>query len=167
MGFCLTIVSSSLRAGQFDYAFWFRAVMSKCRLIVALIPSLLLFCVGCEGGGSPFEYVPVSGTLTYEDGTPLPSQGIALRFKALETQTTESMQPRPAQAGVDASGKFEAATSYKFGDGLVPGRHRVALLYATNDKGELLVPKEYTSISKSPLIVDTANLPFEIKVPRP
>ena len=34
-------------------------------------------------------------------------------------------------------------------------------------KGNALVPEEYSSASRTPLIVDTDELPLEIKVPRP
>jgi len=33
--------------------------------------------------------------------------------------------------------------------------------------GELLVPKEYTSIATTPLVVNTDDAPLEIKVPKP
>jgi hypothetical protein len=35
-----------------------------------VIALFLLCLVGC-GDGNPFDYVPVSGRLTYEDGTPI------------------------------------------------------------------------------------------------
>jgi hypothetical protein len=43
----------------------------------------------------------------------------------------------------------------------------VAIHYATDAKGKLLIPKEYAHPTTSPLVVDTAQLPLEIKVPRP
>ena len=122
--------------------------------------------VGC-GSNEPFEYIPVHGKLTYEDGAPIPAGGILLQFEALDAKPVDGMHPRPAQAGVDANGVFAQATSHKYGDGLIPGKHKVAIYYATDAKGKLLVPKEYTHLGTTPLIVETGDGEIVIKVPRP
>lgn len=127
-------------------------------------------CLGC-GDGNPFDYVPVSGKLTYEDGTPIPAGGIELQFFAQDAKPVNGAHPRQAGAKVDASGSFANVTSYKYGDGLVLGKHKVAIDYATDAKGKFLVPKEYTHGGTTPLIVeiteDSAETPLDIKVPRP
>ena len=125
-----------------------------------------LFCVGC-GPSSPYDYVKVSGTVRYEDGTPIPTNGIRLQFSAQDAPSVEGAHPRPAVANVDADGKFDSVTSYKYGDGLIPGRHKVAIQQATGQKDQLLVPKPYTSIATTPLVVNTVDAPFNIKVPKP
>jgi hypothetical protein len=126
----------------------------------------VLLCSGC-GSGSPFDYVEVSGTLTYDDGTPIPAPSIRLQFAAQDAPAVEGAHPRPAVANVDDKGMFECATSYKYGDGLIPGQHKVAVQQATGPGGRLLVPKEYTSIATTPLMVNTEDAPLEIKVPKP
>jgi hypothetical protein len=140
-------------------------VQSQARLILLRRLCLVLILgsglPGCDSGNSPFKYVPVSGKVSYEDGTPIKA-GIRLQFKSLDQSAIESAHPRPALTTIDAEGNFENVTSHKYGDGLVPGKHQVAILDA--DK---LVPPEYTNVNTSPLIVDTANLPLEIKVPKP
>ena len=125
----------------------------------------VLFCLGC-GSDSPFEYIPVEGILTYEDGTPLPAEGIQLKFISLEAPVVEGASPRPAIAHVNSEGQFNQATSYKFGDGLIPGRHKVAILYAKGKDGKPLVPAKYASTQKTPLVVDANESPIEIKVPK-
>src|SRR5687767_8266144 len=100
---------------------------------------------GC-GQTGPFQYVPVQGTIAYEDGGVIPAAGILLHFKSEDAQPVDGMMPRPAQAQVDDKGVFTCATSYKYGDGLIPGKHKVAIYYATDAKGRLLVPKEYTHL---------------------
>ena len=125
-----------------------------------------LLCAGC-GSGSPFDYVKVSGTLLYEDETPIPAPNIRLQFAAQDAPTVEGAYPRPAVANVDSSGHFDCVTSYKYGDGLIPGRHKVAVQQATGPGGRPLVPKEYTSIATTPLMVNTDDAPLEIKVPKP
>jgi hypothetical protein len=109
----------------------------------------------------------VSGRLTYEDGTPIPAGGIRLGFSVQGVEPVDGKYPLPGEALVDAEGNFSKATTYRPGDGLIPGKHRVAIHYATDAKGKLLIPKEYAHPSTSPLTVNTANLPLEIKVPRP
>lgn len=128
--------------------------------------ALVALCLGC-GSDAPFSYIPVSGQLTYEDGTPLPAKGMKLQFEPLDAEPVNGMHPRVATADVDGQGRFAHATSYKYADGLVPGRHKVAIGYATDENGKLLVPESATSLGTTELVVDTANLPLEIKVPRP
>ncbi|MAT71641.1 MAG: hypothetical protein CMJ58_19215 [Planctomycetaceae bacterium] len=126
-----------------------------------------LVLAGCSGSPSPYDYIPIEGTVAYEDGTPLPKGGFALKFYALDAPQVEGMTPRPAQANVDATGKFEYVTSYKHADGLIPGQHRVVFFYATDDAGKPLVPREYAMPDSSPLVIDTADAPLEITVPKP
>jgi hypothetical protein len=131
---------------------------------IALISVLGL--VGC-GGDSPFEYTPIRGRITYEDGTAIPATGMRLRFDAQDAPPLGEAHARPAKANVDAEGAFPLVTSYKYGDGLIPGKHKVSIDYAVDEKGKLLVPKEYTHPSTTPLVIDTADAPLEIKVPKP
>ena len=121
---------------------------------------------GCGGSTSPFSYVPVSGQVSYEDGTRIDASGMVLTFIAQEAPKVDGAHPRPASASVDSEGRFDSVTSYKFGDGLIPGKHRVGISYATDKNGKLLIPKEYSSAATSPLIVDTADAPLQIKVPK-
>jgi hypothetical protein len=123
--------------------------------------------IGCNSGSSPFEYVPVSGRVTYEDGSIIPASGMRLQFEPVNANPVNGMHPRTASTSLDGKGHFTDATSYKFADGLVPGRHKVAIAYATDKDGKLLVPESCTSLSTTELTVDTANLPLEIKVPKP
>lgn len=122
--------------------------------------------VGC-GDGNPFDYVPVSGRLTYEDGTPIPAGGIRLGLTVQDVGPQGDAFPRPAEALVDAQGNFPSCMSYRPGDGLIPGKHKVAIYYAVDAKGKLLIPKEYSHATTTPLVIDTADAPLQIKVPRP
>lgn len=124
------------------------------------------FLPGC-GDNGPFEYIPVQGKVTYEDGAPIPAGGIMLQFQSRDAKPVGDMHPRPATAGVDANGEFKSATSLKHGDGLIPGRHKVALQYATDANGKLLIPQAYAHLGTTPLEADTGEGVMEIKVPRP
>jgi hypothetical protein len=125
-----------------------------------------LLCLGC-GSGSPYDYEKVHGRITYADGTPIPSGGIRLHFAAQDAPPVEGVHPRPAIAVVNEKGEFTCVTSYKFGDGLIPGRHKVAVQQAVDQEGRLLVPREFTSIATTPLVVDTDDAPLNLQVPKP
>jgi hypothetical protein len=92
---------------------------------------------------------------------------VRLHFDAQDAPVVENAHPRPAVANVNEKGEFDCVTSYKYGDGLIPGKHKVAIEQALDRDGKLLVPKEYTSIATTPLVVDTNDSPLEIKVPKP
>jgi hypothetical protein len=139
-----------------------------CRILAArtwVISSFIavVFFTGC-GSQSPFEYIPVSGKVTYEDGSPVT---VGKVFFVPDAPPKDGMHPRTATADLNADGTFSSVTSYKPGDGLVPGKHKVAIMFAEDANGKLLVAKDYTSFATSPLVVDTADAPFEIKVPKP
>src|SRR3954462_4522935 len=135
-------------------------MIARCCLI-----SCLALCLGC-GSDSPFKYVRASGKITYEDGSPIPG-GIRLMFVPENIEAKGNSHPRLGMADVDSSGKFDCVTSYKFGDGLVPGKHRVVIQGAADRAGIAAVPKEDTSAETTKITVDTGNLPFDIKVPKP
>jgi hypothetical protein len=136
------------------------------RLATVCFAAGIALLAGC-GGGGPFKYMLVSGKLTYEDGARIPAGGILLQFKALDAKPVGDFVPRPAQAQLNADGVFDCATSYIYGDGLIPGKHKVAIQYARDASGKLLVPVEYTSLKTTPLVIETGDGEIEIKVPRP
>jgi hypothetical protein len=136
------------------------------RIAPILLLLILGFALGC-GSGSPFKYVKVKGKVTYEDGSPIPANGLRIRFFPLDAPKVENAVPRPAYARFDDQGNFDSVTSYKYGDGLIPGKHKVAIEASDGPPNKLVVPKEYQSTSTSPLVVDTADSPLEIKVPKP
>jgi hypothetical protein len=122
--------------------------------------------VGC-GGGGPFEYVPVDGKITYEDGSPIPLQGARILFIALDAPDQGTVKPRPAMADVNEQGEFACVTSYKYGDGLIPGEHKVVIQGSPVRDGKPIFPKACASSADTPLRVTTENTPLAIKVPKP
>jgi hypothetical protein len=123
---------------------------------------------GCRDP-NPFEQVPVSGTILYEDGSVIPAKGIRLIFDSQAPPADAARFPRPASALVDVfNGSFASATTYRHGDGLVRGKHKVVLDIVPPTEGNTpLVPPEYLSAKTTPLIVDTDSLPLELRVPQP
>jgi hypothetical protein len=121
---------------------------------------------GC-GSSGPYDYVPVSGTITYEDGSPIPLGGARLLFFPQEMPEAGAAVPRQAMANLDANGAFDCATSYKYGDGLIPGKHKVVIQGNSMVDGKQIFPKAFNSESETPLVIDTADTPLVIKVPKP
>jgi len=119
--------------------------------------------LGC-GSGAPFEYVPISGKVVYEDGSPVTAGKVHF---VSDAPAKDGMHPRTATAYINSDGTFDSVTSYKPGDGLIPGKHKVAIMFATDLNGKSLVPKKYESMVTSPLVIDTADAPLLIKIPKP
>jgi len=133
------------------------------RVAVGCLSLASAMLLGC-GSNEPFDFVPVTGKVVYEDGSPL--TGGQLQFVSL-APAVGANYPRPAAAHLKSDGTFDAVTSHKYGDGLVPGKHKVAILNGRNADGKPLVPQEYTSSATTPLVIDTADAPLVIIVPRP
>ncbi len=134
-------------------------VMGHRLVPLALLTFTLTFC-GC--GSS--EYVKISGRVTYEDGSLIPGERIELVFYPGEVVRTESVadgskkSPRPGRAAVNSGdGTFDTVTTLRYGDGIMPGKYRVVVQGGG-------IPREYTSASTTPLIVDTKDSPFTLLV---
>lgn len=124
--------------------------------------------VGC-GDGNPFSQVKVTGKVSYEDGTLIPVDGLKLWFVSQEPPKPGGMSPRPAAAPVNVQdGTFDTATTLRYGDGLVRGKHKVFLDLIPKKNGPARpVPEIFTSAATTTLVIDTANLPLDIRVPKP
>lgn len=145
-----------------------RAVLLARRIQLVSIALCLACLAGC-GGRDPFRYVRVSGDVRYRDGQRIECRNLRLSFTPLEPPRDARTHPRPGTATVDvSSGRFTSATTRKTGDGLVRGRHKVAL--RTTDGSPLPVDvagPECAAAATTPLEIDTATLPLQIRVPRP
>ncbi|WP_428304912.1 hypothetical protein [Lacipirellula sp.] len=127
----------------------------------------LALVVGC-GAASPFDYQQVSGKVTYDDGTPISPSGFTIYFSPQVAAINAETHPRVAKAMVDGSGNFTETTSHKFGDGLIPAKHKVFLDLKPAKGAKPLVAAVYTDVETTPLEVDSTATNFlEIKVPRP
>jgi hypothetical protein len=132
--------------------------------------SCMLACLllnGC-GKNDPFDYVPVTGKLTYEDGTLLPV-AVQLTFYPIGGSVNIKTNARPGMVTTEkATGEFRDVTSHRYGDGLVRGRHRVTLGGGNGRPlPDSVAAAEYGDPDHTPLEVDTSKLPFEIKVKKP
>lgn len=133
----------------------------------ASLLGLLLLLTGCSH--EPFALTQVSGKVSYEDGSLIPLDLLALTFTSQAPPIDAKTHPRPAMAAVDkATGAFQTVTTHKFNDGLALGKHKVTLtMLGGGTVPASLVPVEYLDPAKTPLEVDTANAPFELKIRKP
>ena len=135
--------------------------------LLAAAGGLMALLPGCNK--DPFAYVPVSGKVTYDDGSKIP-QDIELRFLAQSPSLDSKTYPRAGTALVNKeTGEYKSVTSHHVGDGLTPGKHAVTVL---GHRGRPLpadvVPPEYASYDKTPLVVDTADKEtFNLKIRKP
>jgi hypothetical protein len=123
---------------------------------------------GCGESGNPFTSVPVSGKVTYDDGSAIPVQGMKIYFHSLDPPK-EGMHVRPGIGGVAADGTFKDITSYKFADGLVVGKYKVSLICEEGGKLTSKIPKEFAHPELTPLTVEVtgSGQVLEIKIPKP
>lgn len=114
------------------------------RLLVLNVLVLLL-CWGCGSSEGPFAgaTVPVQGKVTFR-GKPL-SQG--------QIVFEPDSAGREAHGSINSDGTFEL-TTYKQGDGAVPGTHRVAVT-GTSQKDR--IPAKYQSIGSSKTEIEVAE----------
>jgi hypothetical protein len=139
--------------------------LSRLSLFVAVVVSL-----GC-GQRNAWTTVPVSGKITYEDGSLIPVGGMRLYFMSEAPPPDAKTFPRQGAVGVNvADGTFDKITTYKFADGLIQGKHKVIVDVSergVRKGGKPKVPKEYGSLTTTPLEIDTADAPLHIKIRKP
>ena len=82
--------------------------------------ALTLATLGCSSEGLPT--VPVSGKVTFNNG-PCPAPG-TIAFSPISVE--EGLPRRPGTAEFKQDGEFDA-TSFRPGDGLLPGKYRVMI----------------------------------------
>ena len=132
-----------------------------------LLISGLALAIGCSS--EPFDYIPASGSVTYEDGSLIPADRLVITFVPQVELGDEKVHPPNSIADVNtADGTFDAVTSHQNGDGMIAGRHKVQIVALDAQQNlTAAVPRLYTSASTTPLEVDTADRPFQLKIPKP
>lgn len=125
---------------------------------------LCLFCLGC-GSSESRKLVPVFGSCTYEDGSFIPGGSLQLVFVPQGADASAGSEVKPGLAITDGDGIFNCVSTYKNADGVLSGKNKV---YIAADPGtNPRVPKAYLSEQTTPLIIDTADSPLAIKIPKP
>lgn len=132
---------------------------------VGLMLVLACLTVGCGSSGKPFDIVPVEGKVTYEDGTPIP--GVYVQFVPQTPALDPKTHPRPGVAEIADDGTIEDVTTYEYGDGIVPGEHKVIVKPGKSKEQRNSVSPKYNNVRTTPLTVNTADIPFDIKIEKP
>lgn len=136
-------------------------------LATLLIGLLFVAVSGC--GKEPFATIPVSGKVTYEDGSLIPAKQIRLEFIPQAEPVNAKLHPRPGTTYVNvADGTFAEVTSHKFADGLVVGKHKVVVVSLDDKESQTdVVPKLYQRSETTPLEIEvgpeTKTLELKVK----
>lgn len=120
---------------------------------------------GC-GRSEPFTYVPVSGKVTYDDGSLIQADHILLTFLPQANAVRPGVHPRAGNAEVRVEdGTFASATSHKPGDGLTAGEHIVLVQAFDQDMlATDAIPERYADPRTTSLRANTAGKPFHFKI---
>jgi len=137
------------------------------KLLPAILPLLICASVGC-GSSNPWDPVEVTGKITYEDDSVIPG-GARLYFMPQTPPLDAKTFPRQGVVDINAAdGTFEYVTTYKYADGLIPGKHKVVVSAGSRGgSASSAVPKVYSSVTTTPLEIDTADSPLHIKIRKP
>jgi hypothetical protein len=111
-----------------------------------VLAAVLLSCWGCGSDAGPFigQTIPVRGKVLFK-GKPLTRREIVFE--------PDGGSGREAHGKIQEDGTFEL-TTFKAGDGAVPGTHRVAV-FGTSKKDA--VPIKYQNTSSSKIRVEVAE----------
>lgn len=126
---------------------------------------LVLLCISGCGSSEPFDYVPASGKVTYEDGSLIPVR-VRVVFTSQQPPVDGKRFPRPASALPDDQGYFPVVSSLRYDDGIVPGKNKVSIIYE-GKQPERYIPREYSNPDTTPIEVDSKDSPFEFKIKKP
>jgi len=141
-----------------------------------LFSDFLLLCLaallsGC-GGGAPFDVVPVSGKVTYQDGSLIQADRIVVTFVPQDVPSAGKDAAAAATGDVNvADGTFSGLTTQKHHDGAIIGRHKVLVQsFETGPAGvgepTAAVPARYAKAATTPLEVEVSsgNRYFELGI---
>lgn len=126
--------------------------------------------VGIAGCGhqAPFDIVPTSGKVQYEDGTPIPGNRLVVEFHSQAPPKNAKAHPRKGVAECDRNGNFATVTTWKYGDGAIVGLQKIVLLSLDGQQQPTgAVPSDYANPSSTPLAVEVivGGPPLEFKIP--
>ena len=140
----------------------YHLVWEKPRTTLMVVGLLLLGVVGCSGETNPFPMTPVSGTVTYEDGSLIAGSEVWVDFVP-QVEAVDNKSPRPGRADVNvADGTFDSATTETPGDGVIIGEHQVSVsVIEANGRQTQL------TVVDSPITITEGGAPLAIKVKKP
>lgn len=139
----------------------------------AAMPAGLLLVVcfafttaGCSESKKPYTTAPVTGKVTYDDGSLIPIPVNVVFVPQVEALSVKEPPSRAMGAVDPATGEF-TLTTFKEGDGAILGMSKVLILPSeewTDDVPEACTRPDITPLSQE--VVKGENR-VEIKVPKP
>ena len=129
---------------------------------ISLALLLTMALVGC-GPKSPFALASVEGKITYADGSLIEADQIVVRFFPQGIPIQGKKAPRVGETRADVTdGSFSDFTTWKYGDGVMVGTHKVVAisLRATSYGGEEPsdeIPQQYHDPKTTPLEVEVTG----------
>jgi hypothetical protein len=129
-----------------------------CRGEAVLVVLGLAMTLGC--GHGPFSAVPVSGKVTFRDGSLIKADRIVVTLVPQGAAASGKMAAPGARGDVNvADGTFAGLTTHKPMDGVVLGRHKVVVQPLKKGPGGMdmplnVIPARYTQPDKTPLEVE-------------
>jgi hypothetical protein len=141
----------------------------KC-LRAGLALGVICTLAGC--GGAPFAIKPVSGKVTYKDGSLIRADRIVITFVPQDVKAAGKNVAAAAKGDVNvADGTFAGLTTQKHNDGAIVGKHKVLVqAFKTGPAGVgepiAAVPAIYAKAATTPLEqeVTTGSNHFEILI---
>ena len=126
-------------------------------LWLSVVAASMVALCGCGGTGK----VPVRGTVVFEDGSPAKEMaGGTVIFELIGGTVS-------ARGEIQPDGTFQLTTEKK-NDGVLPGRHRVAVTEPPPEDFDHIPPPiidpKYHRLSKSGIEVEVGNEPAEVTI---
>jgi len=121
---------------------------------------------GC--GSPPQELAPVSGKVTYSDGSPIKAEQVLIAFLPQGIKDKDGLPATAARATASPTDGSFVLMTWKYGDGAAIGKHKVTVTgFNPRPPGGYATPKKYISESTSPIevevVADKQNY-FHIKI---
>ncbi len=116
------------------------------------------------------ETIPVSGKVTYEDGSLVPANRMELRFLAQPEVVRAKDYPPAATARVDTrDGTFSEMTTWMHGDGVIPGEYEVEVVrYGSEEEPGGIKAVRYRGdrVWPNSVTVSAESNTFHVTIPR-
>ena len=130
--------------------------------LVPLLVCVALISVWTGCGREPFKMAPVSGKVTYADGSLIPGDQIVITFHPENAVVVGNQVAGAARGEVNPKDGTYSLTSHKADDGAVPGKYKVSLVATKSVDG---VPTVTTAVAAKYQSQSTTPLRFEVTGP--
>jgi len=123
---------------------------------------VLVILGGC-GGSEPFALLPLTGKITYDDGSLIPGDRVVVCFVPVERQSRGKDVFSGSQGELDMkSGQIVGVTTHKYADGTMAGRYKVTVAAVKDGRNGIqvfttAVPQQYQDAQTTPLTCEVVR----------